>query len=98
MVFGGMIVARSGGVACWNSADLERGLRWASLSLNSGRRMRAAIRARLARRVIRKDDLERCGVSVAEGDPSIVSFEAHQTAFIRGVLSWRRGTVHPIDC
>ena len=51
--------------------------------------VRAAIRARLARRGIRKDDLERYGVSVAEGDPSIVSFAPHQTAFIRGVLSWR---------
>ena len=34
-------------------------------------RFRAAIRAQLERRGIRKDNLERCGVSVAEHDPSL---------------------------
>jgi hypothetical protein len=72
MAFGGMIVARrwSGSLELYGPGErAERDEYPAGISASH---WRAAIRAQRARRGIRKEDLERCGVSVAEHDPSLV--------------------------
>ncbi|MBV8075206.1 MAG: hypothetical protein JO284_02345 [Planctomycetaceae bacterium] len=79
----GMKIASSGGIVRWNSVDRQRGAGtlWTGkeeakmdeyLPGIDASHVRTAIRAQLERLEIRRDDLERCGVGIADLELEVI--------------------------